>query len=369
MFSWLTLLSALYIGGRFILLLPFPFALRLVLFVLVMMVAECHTLYKWLFASQFAPEFPHSMMVIINWLFGSLLFFTLCLLTCDLLAVTHYALQRQWQDYLTLRSLLFTVSLLIFGYATWQAIKLPEVKTVKLKIANLPAAFAGYRLVQLTDLHASTLFHQAWMQKVVERTNQLHADAIVFTGDIADGSVERRYADVAPLADLRATQGCYAIPGNHEYYSDFTPWMARMTQLGFKNLINQSVALSRAGQQIILAGVTDQVALRFQQAGPDLDLALAGVDRQQTIILLDHRPENARDNLAAGVDLQLSGHTHGGMLYGLDQLVKRANHGFYSGLYSVNNRQLYVSNGTGIWNGFALRLGHPSEITLFILEP
>ncbi len=364
---WITLLPALYIGGRFIYTLPIPLALRILLFILVLLISECHVVYKLVFGNMFAPEFPHSVMVLINWLFGTVIVFTLTLLLYDAVSLLQFAINHFWPDHQRLHYGLLLFSLALAGYATYQAVKVPNVKAVHLALKNLPSAFEGYRVVQLTDLHASTLFSGKWMQKVVQRTNQLNADLILFTGDVADGSVTKRFADVAPLAQLQAKQGRYAIPGNHEYYSGYPQWMQRMQQLGFHELINAAVTVDKQGQHLVIAGVTDEAALRFEQAGPDLTQALRNIEPSTPIILLDHRPENAVENINAGVDLQLSGHTHGGMVYGLDYIVKRANKGFYSGLYPIDKGYLYVSNGTGLWNGFALRLGYPSEITLFIL--
>lgn len=368
MFAWITLLPALYIGARFILPLPLPFILRLLCFIAVVLVAECHLVYKVVFGNRFAPEFPHTVMVAINFLFGTIIAFTLLLILSDIVSACQFALRGSWPLHRTTHFILLGISLVTAAYATYQAVKVPRVKTVTLTLPNLSKAFDGYRVVQLTDLHASTLFTGRWMKKVVERTNQLQADVILFTGDVADGSIEKRYDDVAPLGELIAKQGRFAIPGNHEYYSGYSPWMHRMQQLGFHELLNSSVAVEKEGSHLYIAGVTDEAALRYDQAGPDLDKTLTGVDREAPIILLDHRPENARKNLANGVDLQLSGHTHGGMVYGLASIVKRANQGFSSGLYPIGKRYLYVSNGTGLWNGFALRLGYPSEITLFILK-
>ncbi|MNV32290.1 putative metallophosphoesterase [compost metagenome] len=117
-----------------------------------------------------------------------------------------------------------------------------------------------------------------------------------------------------------------------------------------------------------IAGVTDPVAARYGLPMPDLTAALAGADPQAPVILLDHRPVEARANAAKGVALQLSGHTHGGHILGMDQLVKRANGGFVSGRYEVDGMTLYVSNGAGLWPGFAARIGVPSEITLITLR-
>ncbi|MBS0856745.1 metallophosphoesterase [Tatumella sp. JGM100] len=359
---------ALVIGWRFILHLPFPTALRVILFIAVLLVAECHLIYRLLFGNIFSPEFPQPMMVAINALFGAEILFTLLLLIQALIGGIARLAGHPLTGQMPVSHGLLIISLLVAGYAAWQAVKVPAVKNVTVNIAHLPPAFEGYRLVQLTDLHASSLLRAGWMAQVVQRTNALQPDLITMTGDIADGTVENRRADVAPLKQLHARDGVLAIPGNHEYYVNFSAWMKETAALGMQELLNQSVRIYRGNQSIVVAGVTDEAALRFSQPGPALSEALQGVSAGDTLILLDHRPVNARQNAAAGADLQLSGHTHGGMVPGLDLLVKRANHGFYSGEYRLGRMLLYVSNGTGLWNGFALRLGHPSEITLFTLQ-
>lgn len=368
MLSFITPVMALVIGWRFILHLPLPASVRILLFILVLLVSECHLIYKLLFGNMFSPEFPQPVMVAINVLFGAEILFTLLLVLHGLIAGIAYLAGHPLAHEGATNSLLCIVSLVISGYAVWQAVKVPAVKNVTVNISGLPSAFEGYRLVQLTDLHASTLLRGQRMAGIVEKTNALHPDLITITGDIADGTVANRQQDVAPLKGLRAGDGVVAIPGNHEYYADFSGWMREIEAAGIRELMNQSVRIYRGEQSIVVAGVTDEAALRFSQPGPSLSDALQGVTQQDTVILLDHRPVNARQNAASGVDLQLSGHTHGGMVPGLDILVKRANHGFYSGEYRLGRMLLYVSNGTGLWNGFALRLGYPGEITLFTLQ-
>jgi hypothetical protein len=117
-----------------------------------------------------------------------------------------------------------------------------------------------------------------------------------------------------------------------------------------------------------VAGLTDRQARSFGLPPPNLQAALDGIPVGMPVILLDHRPGAAPRNAKAGVMLQLSGHTHGGQIRGPDLLVKRANNGFLSGLYQVGPMTLYVSNGTGLWNGLAIRLGRPSEITQIVLH-
>nr|WP_249055032.1 metallophosphoesterase [Sphingomonas insulae] len=228
-------------------------------------------------------------------------------------------------------------------------------------------ALDGYRIIQLTDLHISRLFTARWAQAVVERANAAGGDLIVVTGDFIDGSVAMRRDDVAPLRRLRAPDGVYAIPGNHEYFFSYAAWMQALSDMGFRLLPNAHAVIARDDARLVIAGVTDLSAPGVGEAAPELALALRGAPADAPIVLLDHQPRRARDAAARGVALQLSGHTHGGMIVGLDRLVARGNAGFVSGRYDVGGMTLYVSNGTGLWPGFALRLGVPSEITRITL--
>ncbi|KAG0922727.1 hypothetical protein G6F35_017967 [Rhizopus arrhizus] len=144
--------------------------------------------------------------------------------------------------------------------------------------------------------------------------------------------------------------------------------MQAFRALHMQVLENSHLQVRRGEAALTIAGVTDPVAARYGLPLPDLDAALAGADPSAPVILLDHRPRNAREAAARGVTLQLSGHTHGGQIIGMDQLVKRANGGYVSGRYEVDGMTLYVSNGAGLWAGFPARIGVPSEITLLTLR-
>ncbi len=206
------------------------------------------------------------------------------------------------------------------------------------------------------------------MAAVVAKTNALDADLIVLTGDLADGTPEARADDVRPLGDLRARDGVLAIPGNHEYYADYQRWMAVYRALGLNMLENAHVVIQRGDAALAVAGITDRQATSFGQPRPDLDKALEGLAPGMPVILLAHRPAGAAQHAQAGVALQVSGHTHGGQILGAHLLTQWANEGFVSGLYTVGGMQMYVSNGTGLWNGLAIRLGRPSEITRIVLR-
>lgn len=200
------------------------------------------------------------------------------------------------------------------------------------------------------------------------RTRGLDADMIVVTGDMIDGWPEARFSDIEPLGQLRAEDGVFAVTGNHEYYFGAENWIQTFEKLGLQFLNNAGYRISRGRDSLYLSGVTDAVAPLYGLPGPDLSMALKSSRPGETVILLDHRPENADQAAESGVSLQLSGHTHGGMIAGLDRLIASANNGFVSGFYEARALKLYVSNGSGIWNGFPFRLGKPAEITLITLH-
>ncbi|WP_312454783.1 metallophosphoesterase [Pseudescherichia sp.] len=366
-FIW-TLIPALYVIARFILPLSLPMWVRAGLALVLLVAGEFHLLGKLFFGSMFSPEWPEPVMIAQGWLFGSIVMFAGLLLVRDVVSLLLKWLLRKRLPPTSSGVALMVIALVLSGIGVKQAIEIPAVRTVKVDFPDLPPAFEGFKIVQLTDIHSSRLLPQAWVEQVVEKANRLNPDLIVLTGDMSDGTVDRRFKDVEPLSRLQAKSGLYAITGNHEYYFDYAEWMKIYRQLKIPFLQNSHVRIARGDESIVLAGVNDEAAQRVEEPGPDLEQALAGVRPDDSIILLDHRPGSARDNAKHNVKLQLSGHTHGGMIRGLDLLVGPANNGFVSGRYQVGNMTLYVSNGTGLWNGFPLRLGHPSEITELILH-
>ena len=204
------------------------------------------------------------------------------------------------------------------------------------------------------------------IRKIVERTNALNPDIVIIAGDFVDGTVPVHGDDLRPLADLKARYGVFGVPGNHEYYSGYEEWMEFLPTLGIRMLHNEHV--QTGGGAVVLAGVTDPVAGIMGKEVPDIRKALAGAPEKGVRILAAHQPRLAPEAAEHGVDLQVSGHTHGGMIAGIDRLVARFNEGFVSGLYTVGGMKLYVSNGAGIWNGFPIRIGVPSEIVLIRLR-
>lgn len=309
------------------------------------------------------------MVILFNGAFGALALAAPMLLALDATALIGWVLPGSgWAVPMAWQYAAVLVALVLAAVAVSQAMRVPPLKDVTVAIPDLPHGFDGYTILHLSDLHISRLFPAAWAQAVVARANDLGTDLIVVTGDFIDGSLAARRADVAPLSDLRARDGVWAVPGNHEYFFDHDAWMRHLAGLGIRVLANAHTILTREGGALVLAGVTDRSAPATGHPGPSLDAALAGAPAGAPVVLLDHQPANAARSAARGVALQMSGHTHGGMIRGLDRLVARGNAGFVSGAYRVGGMLLYVSNGTALWPGFALRLGRPSELTRITLR-
>lgn len=361
-------LPGLYVILRFIWPLPLARHARLALALLVLLASQFHAVNRWVSGSPLDPEMPWSMVVAFNVAFATVLLLAVLQLLLDLRALIWSAMQRRVRHIEPrVRVAIAVMAMLLAGIGVHQAIALPEVRDVEVPITGLPPAFEGYRIVQLSDLHITPLFNAQWVRQVVELTNQQGADLVLVTGDVFDGTVAQRRDDVAALADLRATDGVIMSPGNHEYYFGYDEWMAHLRSLGMRTLENAHEVLSRGDAQLVIAGVTDRTAARMGLPEPNVAEALRNAPAGAPIVLLDHQPRQARAAAAQGVALQLSGHTHGGLVLGLNYAVAMANGGFVAGRYDIDDTVLYVSSGTALWPGFALRLGTRNEITRITL--
>lgn len=372
MLSVIASLLALYIVARLVWPLRLHVSLRLLLAAVVLGMALHHRIVAQFAGTMASPEIPKMAIAVLATGFTTLLLSALFLLLLDAALLlgkllksgrAAAALRARW-----LRPLAGLVALALGIFGVSQGMAVPKPRSIEVRIAGLPAAFEGYRVLQLTDIHASRLLTGDWVRKVVAESNALDPDLVVITGDLIDGTVSARRHDFLPLGDLRAADGVIAITGNHEYYAQYRAWMQAFRGLGMQVLENTHTEVRRGDAVLTIAGVTDPVAERYDLPQPDLAAALNGADPAAPVILLDHRPRQAAANAARGVQLQLSGHTHGGHILGMDQLVKRANGGYVSGRYQVGDMTLYVSNGAGLWPGFAARIGVPSEITLITLR-
>jgi predicted MPP superfamily phosphohydrolase len=245
-----------------------------------------------------------------------------------------------------------------------------QVTEVPVKLARLPPALSGLSIAQITDLHVGPTIREREVRRIVEQTNALRPDVIAVTGDLVDGSVAELGSAVAHLGDLRARYGVYFVTGNHEYYSGADAWVAELRRLGIRVLRNERVRIGDAGASLDLAGVDDWSAGRFGNGhGWRLDAALAGREPDRSLVLLAHQPRGVDEAVRSGVELQVSGHTHGGQIFPFS-LIVGAVYPYLAGLYRHEEGgaagQIFVSRGAGYW-GPPLRLGSPPELAKIVL--
>jgi len=244
----------------------------------------------------------------------------------------------------------------------------PRTTRQEIRLARWPVALDGFRIVQISDIHIGSMLGERFARSVVERVNALAPDLIAVTGDLVDGPVKHLRRDVAPFADLRAPDGVFFVTGNHDYYSGADPWLEHVRELGMQSLRNERVTITHGDAHFELAGVDDHRANLFGPGhGEDVPAALVGRDPRDAVVLLAHDPSTFPAAVKADVDLQLSGHTHGGQVWPFNLLV-RAAVGFVAGHYRRAASQLIVSYGTGYW-GPPMRLRAPAEILEITLRP
>jgi len=263
--------------------------------------------------------------------------------------------------------LVILLALLAVLLGLYNSRRVARVVRVDIPLPGLPQALEGLTIAQLTDIHVGPTIKRGYVRGIVSRTNALRPDIIAITGDLIDGSVERLREDVAPLGQLQARHGVYAVTGNHEYYSGADAWVAEFRRIGLDVLMNEHRLVERDGATLVLAGVTDFGAGAFdQRQASDPEAALRGSPRNAGArILLAHQPRSAPAAAQAGFDLQLSGHTHGGQFWPWRYFVP-LQQPFVSGLHYQDSMAVYVSQGTGYW-GPPMRIGAKSEITLIRL--
>lgn len=252
------------------------------------------------------------------------------------------------------------VALGTVGYGAYGTLRGPKVKRLTVPLAKLPRSAHGLRIAVVSDIHLGPVLGRGFAQRVVDTVNRTQPDAIAVVGDLIDGSVEDLGRAVEPLSGLRAKYGAYFVTGNHEYISGADEWVEHVQELGLKLLANDRVELPGFD----LAGVNDLRGEAYDE-GPDYARALGDRDPARASVLMAHQPAAVHDAVRHGVDLQLSGHTHGGQLWPFTYVADLANPTL-AGLESYGDTQLYVSRGAGAW-GPPVRVGAPSDITVIEL--
>ncbi|MEV1114547.1 metallophosphoesterase [Actinosynnema sp. NPDC049800] len=253
----------------------------------------------------------------------------------------------------------------VVGFGTTQALGDPVVKRVPVTLGKLDQRLSGYRIAVVSDIHLGPLLGREHTERIVRMINEQQVDLVAIVGDLVDGTVAELGEAAAPLRDLVSTQGSFFVTGNHEYYSGVEPWVAELEGLGVNPLRNERLRIERAGASFDLAGVNDVTGKNVQD-GPDYARALDGRDTSTPVVLMAHQPVQVHEAAKHGVDLQLSGHTHGGQMFpfhlavGLQQPVR-------SGLETVDGTQVYTSNGAGFW-GPPVRVGAAPDISIVELR-
>lgn len=256
------------------------------------------------------------------------------------------------------------VALLAWGL---RAARNPLVRRSEVRLARLPRALDGLRVVQLSDVHIGETLDGAFLQRIVEQVNRLEADLVVLTGDLVDGSVRRLGPELAPLGALRARHGVYSVTGNHEYYSGGAAWEVELSRLGLRVLHNEHAVLEVGAARLVVAGVTDLQGAQFSALdAPDLGAALRGAPEDVPRLLLAHQPRFAKRVAGHRVDLMLSGHTHGGQIFPFNLLVY-LQQPVVRGLREIAGVLTYTSTGVGYW-GPPFRIGARGEIAELVLR-
>lgn len=254
------------------------------------------------------------------------------------------------------------------GVGFWEAVKKPQVDRVSVPVDGLPPGLEGLKIAQISDLHVGPTISRERVQLVVEAINELEPDLIAVTGDMVDGSVAQLREDTAPLAGLKARHGVFYCTGNHEFYSGVEDWMKEFARLGFKVLDNRHEVIEIEGSKLVVGGVHDYRAERWSSAGyvTSATKAFEGAPSEGFRLLLAHQPKSCIEAEKAGVNLQLSGHTHAGQFIPFSWIV-HFTQPYIQGLNRHAERMwVYVNRGTAWW-GPPVRLGVPSEISLLTL--
>ncbi len=268
---------------------------------------------------------------------------------------------KEYDKVLTISAIALTVIIVISSmFISLYGLR---VKEIELTYKNLPVELEGITIVQLSDLHLSSITTEKWFANVIEKTNALNPDIVVITGDLMDSDIcnYENYCDI--FKKIKAKQGIFAVPGNHEYYSGFEKFLALQEKTNVRILINEN---SRISKNFFIAGIDDPTGKRTGKKEPDIKKALKDIPPGAFIILLSHRPEYFDEAVEEGVHLVLAGHTHAGQIFPNDLLI-RFYMKYHYGLDKIENSYLYTTSGTGTW-GPPMRLFTRSEIVKITLR-
>lgn len=271
-------------------------------------------------------------------------------------------LDAQWPVWRAIGVLALVIPALAWGF--WIS-RRPETKRITVDIPGLDKSLDGYRIAQISDVHIGETLDRSFAQLVTDQVNALNADAVVVTGDMIDGSVNKLRDEVAPLGGMRAKHGVFYVTGNHEYYHGGSAWEAEARRLGFTVLHNEHRVVGDG--KLVIGGVTDVEGARFSEAhASDVNAAFANAPAGVPRVLLCHQPRFATKARDSKVSLMLSGHTHGGQIFPFMFFVK-LQQPVIGGFEVIDGVPTYTSNGTGYW-GPPFRIGPRGEVTEITLR-
>ncbi|MET0234968.1 MAG: metallophosphoesterase [Kibdelosporangium sp.] len=253
----------------------------------------------------------------------------------------------------------------IVGYGATQALGDPRVTSIPVTLGKLDPALSGFRIAVVSDIHLGPLRGRSHTERIVRMINEQQPDLVAIVGDLVDGTVDKLGEAAAPLRDLVSKHGSFFVTGNHEYYSGFEPWLTELERLDVNPLRNERVAIQRGGAAFDLAGVNDVTGRNFNDA-PDFERTLAGRDATRPVVLLAHQPVQVEQAAKHGVDLQLSGHTHGGQMFPFHAIIP-VQQPVVAGLEKIDDTWIYVTRGAGFW-GPPVRVGASPEISMIQLS-
>jgi hypothetical protein len=255
---------------------------------------------------------------------------------------------------------LFSLAVGIGLYAVLNA-QWTRVRRITVKLANLPDAWRGRTAALISDLHLGHVRNGNFLRRIVGKLMDEKPDVIFVAGDLYDGTAIDAAQAAEPLRNLKAPHGTYFVAGNHEQFGDDSKYLEGVSAAGVRVMSNEKVEID--GLQII--GVPYRHAAHDAHLGSILQEI--GVDQERASILLTHAPDRPHVAEAAGISLQLSGHTHVGQFYPWSWMARRVYRQFVYGLSRIGKMQIYTSSGVGTW-GPPLRLGSNPEIVMLQFE-
>ncbi|MBL8030345.1 MAG: metallophosphoesterase [Candidatus Doudnabacteria bacterium] len=251
---------------------------------------------------------------------------------------------------------LFILALLVSAYGVWNSYQ-TKVKHITITIPNLPSEWQGKKAVLVSDTHLGNVRSLNFSKRIAELVSAQNPDIVLVPGDFYDGP-PANYEELAePFGKIKSTYGVYFAAGNHEEFGDAGPLLSAIAKSGVKVLNNQIENVN--GLQIIGVGYGATVNKTSEKSILDG----LNINRDLPSILLKHAPTNIETAEAAGISLQVSGHTHLGQVYPFRYLTKKIYGKFHYGASALNNTQVVTTSGVGTW-GPPQRVGTNSEIVV-----